>query len=112
MQKRKKNFLEKKLKECIGKPKDLWKGIKSLRLPNKSCRCIVGALAENQIIEHDTKSILKTFKSFYWKLAGNFLTKLPKAPNRDTIKFASDYYKKKFIIWKFQIGLNNWRLFV
>ena len=62
--KKKKGFFEKKLKECIGKPEDLWKAIKSLRLPNKSGGCIVGALAENQIVKHDTKSILKTLKSF------------------------------------------------
>ena len=34
---------------------------KSLGLPNKSSGCIVGALAENQVVKHDTKSILKTF---------------------------------------------------
>ena len=50
---KKKEFFEKKLKECIGKPKDLWKAIKSLGLPNKSGGCIVGALAENQIMKHD-----------------------------------------------------------
>ena len=72
--KKKKEFFEKKLKECIGKPKDLWKAIKSLGLPNKSGGCIVGALAENQVVKHDTKSILKTFKVFiqtwqriYWQ---------------------------------------------
>ena len=75
--KKKKEFFEKKLKECIGKPKDLWKAIKSLGLPNKSGGCIVGALAENQIVKHDTKSILKTFKSFYSNLAGDLLAKLP-----------------------------------
>ena len=65
--KKKKEFFENKLKECIGKRKDLWKAIKSLRLPNKSGGCVVGALAENQIVKHDTKSILKTFKIFYSK---------------------------------------------
>ena len=68
--------------------------IKSLGLPNKSGGCIVGSLAENQIVKHDTKSILETFKIFYSNLAGNLLAKLPKLPNRYTIKFASDYYKK------------------
>ena len=92
--KKKKEFFENKLKECIGKPKDLWKAIKSLGLPNKSGRCIVGAFTENQVVKHDTKSILKTFKSFYSDLAGNLLAKLPKSPNRYTIKFVSDYYKK------------------
>ena len=71
--KKKKEVFEKKLKECIGKPKDLWKAIKSLGLPNKSAGCIVGAPAENQIVKHDTKSTLKTFKSFYSNLAGDLL---------------------------------------
>ena len=51
--KKKKEFFENKLKECIGKPKDLWKAIKSLGLPNKSGRFIVGALTENQIVKRD-----------------------------------------------------------
>ena len=76
-----KNFIENKLKECIGKPKDFWKAIKSLGLRNKSGGCIVAALAENQIVKHDTKSTLKTFKSFYSCLAGDLLAKFPKSPN-------------------------------
>ena len=43
-----------KLKECIG-----WKTIKSPGLLNKS-----GVFAENQIVKHDTKSILKLLKAF------------------------------------------------
>ena len=77
--KKKKYFFENKLK-CISKPKDLWKTIKSLGLPNKSGGCIVGALAENQIVKHDTKSTLKTLKSFYSNLAGDLLATLPKSP--------------------------------
>ena len=93
--KKKKVFFEKKLKGCISKPKDLWKAIiKSLGLLNESGGCIVGALAENQIVNHDTKPILKTFKSFYSNLAGDLLAKLPKPPNRYTIKSVPDYYEK------------------
>ena len=92
LQKRKKEFFEKK--NCIGKPKDLWKAIKSLGLPDKSGRCIVRALAENQIVKHDTKSILKTFKRFYSNLAGDLLVKLSKSPNRYTTKPVSEYYEK------------------
>ena len=79
--KKKKEFFENKLKESIGKPKDLWKAIKSLGLPNKSAGCIVGAPAENQIVKHDTKSTLKTFKSFYSCLVGDLLAKSPRSPN-------------------------------
>ena len=99
---KKKEFFEKKLKECIGKPKDLWKAIKSLGLPNKSVGCIV-VLAENQIVKHDTKSILKTFKIFYSNLAGDLLAKLPKSPNRYTIKFVSDYCEKLSLSKNFKL---------
>ena len=61
---KKKFFFENKLKKCISKPKDLCKAIKLLGL-HKSGGCIVGALAENQKVKHDTKSILKTFKKFF-----------------------------------------------
>ena len=101
--KKKKGFFENKLKECIGKPKNLWKVIKSLGLPSKSGRFIVGALTENQIVKHDTNSILKTFKSFYSNLAGNLLAKLIKSPNRYTIKFISDYYKKLSLSENFKL---------
>ena len=60
LQKIKKKFLKTNSKSVY-----LWKAIKSLGLPNKSGGCIVGALAENQMVKHDTKSILKTFNFFF-----------------------------------------------
>ena len=101
--KKRKEFFENKLKECFGKTKDLWKTIKSLVLPDKSGGCIVGALAENQIVKHDTRSILKTLKSFYSNLAGNLLAKISKSPNRYAIKFVSDYYKKLSLSENFKL---------
>ena len=61
--------------------KTLWKAIKSLGQANKFGGCIVAALAENQIVKNDTKSILKTFNSFYSKLAVNLLANLSKSSN-------------------------------
>ena len=87
---KKKEFFENKLKECIRKPKDLRKGIKSFELPNKSGGRVVGALAKKQILKHDTKSILKSFKNFYSDMAGSLLVKLPKPPNQYTFNFVSD----------------------
>ena len=58
---------------------------------NKCGGCIVGALAENQIVKHDIQAILKTFKNFYSDLAGNVLAKLLKLPNQYTINFIHDY---------------------
>ena len=54
-------------------------------------------------MKHDTKSILKTFKSFYSNLAGDLLAKLPKSPNRYTIKFVSDYYEKLSLSENFKL---------
>ena len=87
-----------KLKECIGKPKDFWKAIKSLGPPSKSGGCIAGALAENEIKKHDTKSILKTFKCFYLNLARIFFAKFLKSPN-----LVSDYYKKLSLSENFKL---------
>ena len=68
LQKRKKNFLKANSKSVSVNLKIYGK------LPNKSVGCLVGALAENQIVKHGTKSISKTFKflfnpcsEFTWK---------------------------------------------
>lgn len=49
LQKKKKN-----LTECVSKSKDLKKAFKSVDLPNKSGGCIISAVAENQIVSHDS----------------------------------------------------------
>lgn len=97
--KKKKKF-EEKLLECLTKPKDLWK---ALGLPSKSGGCIFGALAENQILEYDTKSTLKTFENFYSNLAGTLFTKLAKPPNRYTINSVCDLYRKFAISENFHV---------
>ena len=68
---------------------------------------LVGALAENQIVKHDTKSILETFKNFYPNRAVDLLAKLPKSPNRYSIKFVADYYEKLSLSENSKIALNN-----
>ena len=52
LQKRGKKYFENKLTECVDKSKDLWNALKSIGLPNKSGRCMVSALTENQIVKH------------------------------------------------------------
>ena len=54
-------------------------------------------------MKHDTKSILKTFKGVYSNLTGDLLVKLPKSPNRYTIKFVSDYYEKLSLSENFKL---------
>ena len=51
---KKKNYFENKLYEYIGKPKELWKDLKSLGLPNKISSCEVSAVKVNKTVQHDT----------------------------------------------------------
>ena len=87
------SFFEKKLSESIGKPKDLWKALKSLGLPNKISSCEVSALKINNTVEHDANLILEGFKNYYSTLAENLVNMLPKAPNKYSINTVIKYYE-------------------
>ena len=89
----KKDYFENKLNECIGKPKELWKALKSLGLPNKTSSCEVSALKVNKTVQHDTNLVLGGFKDYYSNLAGNLLKKLPKPPNKFTLNSVFQHYK-------------------
>ena len=82
---KKRSFFEKELSESIGKPKDLWKELKSLGLPHKISSCEVIALKINNTVEHDANLILEGFKNYYSTLAENLVNMLPKAPNKYSI---------------------------
>ena len=71
--------MKKKLSESIGKPKDLWKALKSLGLPNKVSSCEVSALKINNTVEHDANSTLEDFKNYYSTLAENLVNILPQS---------------------------------
>ena len=66
---KKRAFFKNKMTESTGKPKDLWKTLKSLSLPNKVCFCEVKALKIKNTVEHDVNSVLEGFKSYYSLLA-------------------------------------------
>ena len=74
--------LKKKLSESIGKPKDLWKALKSLVLPDKIFSCKVSAFRINNTVEHDNNSVSKGFKNHYSTFEDNLVKMLPKAPNK------------------------------
>ena len=61
---KKETFFERKLAEPIGKPKDLWKALKSLGLTNNISSCEVSALKINNTVEHTVYSVLESFKSY------------------------------------------------
>ena len=90
---KKKDYFENKLNECIGKPKELWKALKSLGLPNKTSSCEVSALEVNKTVQHDTNLVLGGFKDYYSNLAGILLKKLPKPPNKFTLSIVIQHYK-------------------
>ena len=90
---KKKDYFENKLNECIGKPKELWKALKSLGLPKKICSCEVSALKVNKIVQRDTNLVLGGIKDYYSHLAGNLLEKLPKPPNKFTLNTVFQHYK-------------------
>ena len=83
-------FSKKKLAEFIGKPKDLWKALKSLGLPKKVSFCEVKALKINNTVEHNVNSVLEGFKRYYSTLVENVVKVFPKPPNKysiNTVKY-------------------------
>ena len=67
------SFFEKKLSESIGKPKDLWKALKSLGLPNRFSSSEVSAFRIKNTIKHDGNSVLESLKNYYSTLAENLV---------------------------------------
>ena len=52
---KKKKFFENKLNDSIGKPKELWKALKSLGLPSKTSVCETNALKVKNETSFETK---------------------------------------------------------
>ena len=92
---KKKLYFEKKLQENIGKPKELWKAIKSLGLPSKNAAVSNICLKDkNGTLNFEDSSNANTFKSFFENLANDLVLKLPKAPNIYTLTKTLSYYRK------------------
>ena len=90
---KKKKFFENRLNDSIGKPKELWKALKSLGLPSKTSVCGTTALKVKNTTSFETKSTLDVFKNYYSTLAENLLKKLPTSPNRYTFNSIIQYYR-------------------
>ena len=93
---KKRAFLENKLTESIGKPKDLWKALRSLGLPSKTSSCEVNALKISSKVEHDFKSVLEGFRNYYSTLVENLVKMLPKPTNKYSINSVIKYYEHMF----------------
>ena len=70
---KKKNFAIGKLDDNIGKPKELWKSLKSLGLPSKANSSATICHEKDGILSFDPKTNAETFKDFYSNLANNLV---------------------------------------
>ena len=70
---KKKNFVIGKLNDNIGKPKELWKSLKSLGLPSKANSSATICLEKDGILSFDPKANAEIFKDFYSNLANNLV---------------------------------------
>ena len=77
---KKKNFVIGILNDNIGKPKELWKSLKSLWLPSKESSSAKICLEKDGILLFDPKTNAEIFKDFYSNLANNLVQKLPAPP--------------------------------
>ena len=91
---KKKNFVIGKLNHNIGKPKELWKSLKSLGLPSKESSSATICLEKDGILSFDPKTNAEIFKDFYSNLANNLVKKLPTPPNKYGKTAVNNYYKK------------------
>ena len=91
---KKKNFVVGKLNENMGKPKELWKSLKSLGLPSKKSSSSTLCLENDGILSFDPKANVEIFKDFYSNLVNDLLKKLPNPPNKYRKDTAKKYYDK------------------
>ena len=90
---KKKTFVVGKLNENIGKPKELWKPLKSLGLPSKQASPSTICLEKGRSLSFDSKTNAEIFKDFYSNLASDLLKKLPSPPNKFGKEAVKKYYK-------------------
>lgn len=106
IKKKKKQFIVGKLEQNIGKPKDLWKSLKSLGFSSKTSSKSKICLKDNDNLSFDPKINANIFMKFYSNLASDLVKKLPTPPNifgNDTVKKYYENYNldgKNFIFSK------------
>ena len=65
IKRKKRNYVSHKLTENISKPRELWKSLKKLGLPNKNGPSSKICLGMNEKVSFDNKENAETLKSFY-----------------------------------------------
>ena len=92
-----------KLNENIGKPKELWKTLKPLGLPNKISIATKNALKDDKVVKYHPKSISKVFQTFFANTGGKLLQKSPPPSNKYGIDSVKNFYEDLNITTKFQL---------
>ena len=90
IKKKKKTFVVGKLNENIGKPKELWKSLKSLGLPSKQDKPSKICLKKDGEHCFDDKINSNIFKDFFSTLAKELVNKLPNPPYNLEQKVSKD----------------------
>ena len=92
---KKKLFFENRLKQSIGKPKELWKNLKEIGLPKQpTSKSNNICLMNNGILSFDLEKNANIFKEFYSNLAKNLVDKLPKTAIKFDTHSLCKYYEK------------------
>ena len=78
----KKAYFERKLNENIGKPKELWKSLKSLGLKFERSISNINCLENDKSANFDVKDTAEDFNAYFSNLAENLGSKLPNPSNK------------------------------
>ena len=87
-------FYQEKLRENVGKSKELWKTLNFLGLPSKITPVSQVSLKDGETILFDEKTNNNSFKNFYANLALNLVNRLPHVPNKFDLRSVLAYYKR------------------
>ena len=86
-------LLQDKPSENIGKPKELWKIINKLGLPNKKVHTTSICLNSKKELTFSPRIIVNTFKKYFANLASDLVKKLPDSTGKFEIPSMRQYYK-------------------
>ena len=91
---KKRKRLQEKLSENIGKPKELWKIIKKLGLPDKKAPRASLCLNTKNQLTFSPRTIANTFKKHFANLSSDLAKKLPDPTGKFGIPTVRQYYKE------------------
>ena len=88
-----------KLNENIGKPKELWKSLKSLGLPSKKALPSTICPEKDGTLSFDSKTKAEILRDFYSNLASDLLKKLLSLLNKFGKEAVKKYYENINLDW-------------